>query len=910
MVSKLRRIFGLVLCLFLAVSLVRCGGTGSAPISGFGGLGAVSVSIIPASLTVTTGSITAFTATVNNSGLQTVQWQVCQAGICYPGGQASLGTIDSSGNYTAPGFVPNPANVVISAIADADNTKSGTANVTITGTLVPVTVTISPTIAYLQVATKLTLAAGVTSSNGMAPPADTSIIWKVNGVTDGNATVGTIAPGSNNTAVYTAPAHVPNPANVVIEAVSHAEPTHSASCAVTISLGPPAHATVTVVPAVATVAASTSFNFSASIAGLAPGADPTVTWMVNGVPGGDQIYGTIAALIGDVGQYTAPVNLPAPPFSNIVTITAVSNAQPTATATAVVTISPPSANGVHIQVGGPTNTVVGSRQSFSASVENAINQGVVWQVNGIDGGNPTYGTIVPDPVVLDQGDYTAPQNVPEPPTVVVGARPDADPTLNATIAVTITPVVLTVTVSCLPTACVNGTEKLGINQQQQFGVQITGNNQLADWYVCTGGGSPPKGCILGGNSTYGTISPDTKADNVTYTAPASIPNPQTVVIEAVADANTAYFGVATVTIVLSAVSVQVSPPGPLSVPVNELGGPFNANVIGSLDQTVSWYVNNILNGNATVGTMSPDTQQIGAEDYFAPANIPNPATVTITAVPEAAPSVVSNPVAVTITPQQNQVTIQITTDPGELLPGHSEPIFAQVYGTSDQIVNWSLAPTNGGICTDPNPPTPCGTILPAQTNNAPTTYTAPTNPPGDPYQVTITATADAPPQPQAHAVVTITQNATASISIVPGQLEVQAGSTNFTTFYAQVINADPTINVDWTLGCNSLSPNGENPCGPSVGHYQDGSGPGCAKYPGGFFDDPLCHTGSFTITAEQQFTYTPPTILGSNYTPNNCSQDQVNGWVEITASIAPVPNNCSPTSCTATMCIEITPPAP
>jgi len=885
----------------LVASLVSCGGSSAAPISGFSGLGQVSVTIIPASMTITTGTIQAFTATVNNSGVQTVQWQVCQAGLCYPGGQASLGTIDSSGNYTAPEFVPNPANVAVSAIPDADNTKSGSANVTITGALIPATVLISPTIAYLQVGTKMNLSGGVTG------PADTSVIWKVNGIANGNATVGTIAPGSNNTAVYTAPAKVPNE-TVTIQAASHAEPTHIASCPVTISIGPPAHATITITPVVATVAASTSFNFTASVIGLPQGAATSVTWQVNGITGGDLTYGNIGAQTASIGQYTAPATLPVPPESNVVTVRAYSNAQPSAIATATVTISPPSANAVAIQVTGVTSTVVGTIQNFTAKVENTTNLGVVWQVNGINGGNSTVGTISADPVIPDQGDYIAPQKVPSDPTVVIGARPNADPTLNGTIAVNITPVVLTVTVSCLPIACVKGTETLGINQQQQFGVQITGNNQLADWYVCTGGGSPPKGCILGGNSTYGTISPDTGADFVTYTAPASVPSPSTVVIEAVADTNTADFGVATVTIALKAVSVQISPPGPLSVPVTELGGPFTANVIGSADQTVSWYVNNILNGNGTVGTMAPDSQTLGAEDYFAPNNVPNPATVTITAVPEADPTVVSNKVQVTVVPPQNQVTIQITTDPGELLPGHSEPIFAQVNNSNDQIVNWSLSPTNGGICSDPNPPTPCGTILPAQTNNAPTTYTAPTNPPSDPYQVTITAQADAQPHPQAHAVVTITQNATASISIIPGQLVVQAGSTNFTTFYAQVTNADPAIDVDWTLGCNSLSPNGESPCGPPFHGYKDGSGPGCADYPGGGFDDPLCHTGNFTITAEQQFTYTPPKILGSNYTANNCSKDQTNGWVEITATISPIPNNCSPTSCTATMCIEITPP--
>jgi hypothetical protein len=903
MTESQKRVFSVALCAGLAALLLSCGGTGSAPIGGFSNLGQVSVSITPASMTVNTGTVQSFTATVNNSGVQTVQWQVCQAGICYPGGQGSLGLIDSSGNYTAPEFVPNPPNIIINAIANADNTKSGNANVTIAGTLLPATVTMSPTVAYLQVGMQMNIAGGVTG------PADTSVIWQVNGVANGNATVGTIVPGPN-TAIYTAPAKVPS-ASVVIQAVSHAEPTHAASCNVTISTGPPSQPTVTVTPVVATVAGASSMNFTASVIGLPANAAASVTWEVNGITGGDTTFGTVGANTATVGQYTAPPTLPVPPESNVVQLTAISNSQPSASSKALVTIAPPPANSIGVQVTGQTSVVVETTATYTARLTNTTNSGVEWQVNGITGGNSTYGTIAPDPVIPEQGDYIAPLNVPPDPAVVIGARPNANPNVNGTVAVSILPFELTVTVSCLPTSCVGGTENLGINQQQQFGVQITGDDQNANWFVCTKAGtknSPPSGCTQGGNSTYGTISPDTGADFVTYTAPASVPSPQTVIIEAVSEKNPADFGVATVTISLSAVSVQISPPGPLQVPVTLLGGPFFANVIGSSDPTVSWYVNGIQNGNSTVGTMSPDTQQLGYEDYFAPANVPNPATVTITAVPEAAPNVTSNKVQVTVIPPQNQVTIQITTNPGELLPGHSEPIDAQVFNSSDQIVNWTLTPTNGGVCTDPNPPTPCGTILPAQTNNAPTTYTAPTNPPGDPYQVTIIATADAEPHPQAHAVVTVTQNATASISIVPGELVVQAGSTNFTTFYAQVTNADPSISVDWTLGCNSLSPGSENPCGPPIGHYKDGSGPGCADYPGGGFDDPLCHTGGFLVDANEQWTYTPPTILGSTYTANNCSKDQTNGWVEITATIAPIPNNCSPTSCTATMCIEITPP--
>src|SRR5207248_10744996 len=43
------------------------------------------------------------------------------------GGNSTVGTISSSGLYTAPAVAPNPSNVTISAVSVADSTKSGTA---------------------------------------------------------------------------------------------------------------------------------------------------------------------------------------------------------------------------------------------------------------------------------------------------------------------------------------------------------------------------------------------------------------------------------------------------------------------------------------------------------------------------------------------------------------------------------------------------------------------------------------------------------------------------------------------------------------------------------------------------------------------------------------------------------------
>jgi hypothetical protein len=69
-----------------------------------------------------------FTATVHGLGNTQVTWQVNGA----TGGSPSVGTVDSSGLYTAPSVVPTPnLPIAVSAISQADVMKSDTAMVTI-----------------------------------------------------------------------------------------------------------------------------------------------------------------------------------------------------------------------------------------------------------------------------------------------------------------------------------------------------------------------------------------------------------------------------------------------------------------------------------------------------------------------------------------------------------------------------------------------------------------------------------------------------------------------------------------------------------------------------------------------------------------------------------------------------------
>ena len=198
-----------------ALEIFSCGGlsTTQTPV-------AVTVMISPASATVAVGGAQQFTATVENTSATTVAWQV----NAMTGGNATIGTISSSGLYTAPGAVPSSAAVTVTAVSQADATKSASAQVTVTAAA-PVSVTISPASA--------TVAAGGTQqfTATVENASNTAVTWQVNGVTGGNATAGTIS----SSGLYTAPGAVPSPAAVTITAVSQADATKSASAQVTIT---------------------------------------------------------------------------------------------------------------------------------------------------------------------------------------------------------------------------------------------------------------------------------------------------------------------------------------------------------------------------------------------------------------------------------------------------------------------------------------------------------------------------------------------------------------------------------------------------------------------------------------------------------------------------------------------------
>jgi hypothetical protein len=199
-------------------------------------------------------------------------------------------------------------------------------------TLVSVTVTAPQS--TLVVGQTLTLTASVTGTT------NTAVTWSVSGGS-GNGTI-------TSTGAYTAPATVPNPAKVTITATSQADTTKSGSFTVTVKASA-SGILVSVQPATATVSDFRSQQFTASVTGS---SNTAVTWQVNGVTGGSQKLGFVSS----AGLFVAPSAVPTKSDNqgNTVTttlsVTAVSQADTTASGTSTVTIVPDNANALPVPV--------------------------------------------------------------------------------------------------------------------------------------------------------------------------------------------------------------------------------------------------------------------------------------------------------------------------------------------------------------------------------------------------------------------------------------------------------------------------------------------------------------------------------------------------------------------------------
>jgi len=85
------------------------------------------VVVSPSTANIRAGDSFAFTAIVSGTSNKSVTWSVNGT----TGGSTTVGTISTSGNYMAPGVLPNPNTITVSATSAADTSASGLSNITL-----------------------------------------------------------------------------------------------------------------------------------------------------------------------------------------------------------------------------------------------------------------------------------------------------------------------------------------------------------------------------------------------------------------------------------------------------------------------------------------------------------------------------------------------------------------------------------------------------------------------------------------------------------------------------------------------------------------------------------------------------------------------------------------------------------
>ncbi|MBL8227671.1 MAG: hypothetical protein JNL98_04315 [Bryobacterales bacterium] len=181
--------------------------------------GAASVTVLPlpniTSVSPSPITVGSFTLTVNGVGF------LNGSQVSFAGAPIAT-TFVSSNQLRATGSASAPATNVPVTVYSPDNLVSNTVTVNVVAPAV--TISISPPSASLRRNRTLQFTATVQGTT------NTAVVWKVNGVTGGNATVGTIS----TTGLYRSPLQVPSTNPVTVTAQSVADTAKTASATVSI----------------------------------------------------------------------------------------------------------------------------------------------------------------------------------------------------------------------------------------------------------------------------------------------------------------------------------------------------------------------------------------------------------------------------------------------------------------------------------------------------------------------------------------------------------------------------------------------------------------------------------------------------------------------------------------------------
>lgn len=707
----------------------------------------VAVSVSPTSATLNAGQQQTFFATVAGSSNQGVTWTVME-----PGG----GSVSADGTYTAPS-TNGTYHVIATSVADA--TVSATATVTVTSTPQTSVSILPPTITLDEGQQQLFQATVTTAGGG-----STAVTWKVQETGGGNIF-------SDGT--YTAPYHG---GTFHVVATSVADTSKTAVATVTVT-----QATVMLDVTSATLDEGQTQQINATLAHI---IDPNVDWSVMEVTGGS---------VSNNGLYTAPLH------SGTFHVIAKSHSDPTASATATITVRP-----IVVMVSPASITLDQSEQhTFTTTVTGAVDHSVTWSASAgtinpttgaftapfaagpititatsnADGATHGLATVTvralvidvqpPGPLTLDQGAtqqftvtvtgvvdktyhwtqdcgsvdvnglYTAPMNQTAAQTCKVVATSNADNTQATKV---------TVNVNALTLAITEAAVTLDQGEQHGFMANISGIvDKTLTWQ---------SSCNAG---TGGGIN----ASSGVFTAPA-VAGAGTTCSVKVGAADGGLSSATTVTVRPVTVSVA---PGSVTLAPNQPGA-FRATVTGAVNHAVTWSV--VEAGGGTVSSSGI---------YFAPAST---GTYTVKAVP-AADATLSATGSANVT---TTVAVSVSPSSPTLGTGQTQAFAATVTGTTNSAVTWST--TGGSI-------TPTGVL------------TAP----GTSGMVTVTATSVADNSKKGTATVTVSATPQITVSVSPPSVALGAGvQKTFTATVANTSNMAVTWSVQEGAGGGTVSAGG------------------------------------------------------------------------------------------------------
>jgi uncharacterized protein (DUF1800 family) len=491
--------------------------------------------------------------------------------------------------------------------------------------------------------------------------------------------------------------------------------------------GGPGLTALTVTPSVATIPGVAQQQFAAK---TGDGSKPAVNWSINGIAGGNGTLGTIDAN----GMYTAPEFPPAP---NSITISAVETSNTSRLGNASVTLNNPvpqltSVAPLEVAQGSFTITLTG--QHFAQTA--VAYMGTTALTTTYD--SSTQLTATGTATSAQAGTQTITVHNPAPgASISAGVNLIVQGAVNVLVA--------------------PATAMVRAGNQQTFTAMVTGALNLSVTWTVNG--------VAGGNSTIGTI-----AANGAYTAPLTLPTPNTVTVTATSVEDPTKSSSATVTL-----------ENPIPVITSVTPTTYTANTV--FDMTVNgtgFTPGSIVN----LGTMALSTTFIAPTQLVAVGTptLAQVGTVPVTVVNPDPGGSTSAPFNVQVVGPNSNITVTVSPKTATLGAGNVQQFQATVTGSIDLSVTWSVNGVSFGNTT-------VGTM--DDSGN----YTAPNNILGL-GSVTVTAASNANPAKSDSAVVTLINPVPTLTSITPstlglGSFQITLNGTGFVSTSSATFGGQP-----------------------------------------------------------------------------------------------------------------------